>query len=210
MAEKGIVLSLCDRTTVGVQDWLADGYECWAVDIQHPKGETKEGRLTKIGADICTWFPPPDTKVAFVMAYPPCTDMAVSGARWFKSKGLKRLAHAIEMVAACAEIAEAFGSPYFIENPVSTLATYWRKPDYTFHPHEYAGYLSDPSDEAYTKKTCLWTGGGYVHPPTKSVKPSLGSKMHLLPPTDDRGDLRSVTPKGFAKAVYLSNRRSDG
>lgn len=78
------------------------------------------------------------------------------------------------------------------------------KPDYRFHPCEYAGYL--PADEqvseAYTKLTCLWTGNGFVMPTRKPVAPDLGSMMHRLPPTDDRADLRSATPRGFARAVF--------
>lgn len=93
-----------------------------------------------------------------------------------------------------------------LENPVSTISSYWRKPDFSFNPCDYAGYLDHPEDEAYTKKTCLWTGGGFRMPLEKPVEPVLGSKMHMLPPSDDRGDLRSVTPEGFARAVFQANQ----
>ena len=128
----------------------------------------------------------------------------MSGARWFRDKGLGKLAYGIRLVEASRRIAEWTGARYCIENPVGSLSTYWREPDYTFDPCDYGGYLSPPGDE-YTKKTCLWTGGGFVMPPKRPVQPTLGSLMHSLPPSDDRADLRSVTPMGFAEAVYFWN-----
>ncbi|MGE3709603.1 MAG: hypothetical protein AB7G35_08020 [Hyphomicrobiaceae bacterium] len=94
-----------------------------------------------------------------------------------------------------------------IENPVGTLATYWREPDYTFHPVHYAGYAPDPFADEYTKKTCLWTGNGFVMPDRRPGEPTLGSLMHRLSPSDDRADLRSATPMGFAIAVFQANAK---
>jgi len=96
-----------------------------------------------------------------------------------------------------------------IENPVSTLSTYWRKPDYMFDPCDYGRYL-DPPGDAYTKKTCLWVGNGFVMPPKKPVPPVEGSKIHRMPPSKDRGYLRSVTPMGFAEAVFQANAKHFG
>jgi len=202
-----IILSLFDHSTVMVQPWHKAGYECWCVDLQHPKGvQEKEPGLFQVGADILTWMPPL-RQIGMVFAFPPCTDLAVSGARWFKEKGLASLVGALSLVNRAVEIAEWSNAPYFIENPVSTISTYWRKPDYTFDPNEYAGYL--PEDErdndAYTKRTCLWTGSGFIMPIPNAVDPVLGSKMHLLPPSDQRANLRSMTPRGFARAVYEAN-----
>ncbi len=126
--------------------------------------------------------------------------MAVSGARWFRDKGLGRLIRALQLFKRSIDLAELIGGPYLIENPVSTVSSYWRKPDYTFDPCDYG----DP----YTKKTCLWTGGGFVMPPKNRVEPIEGSKMHLLPPGRDRADKRSETPMGFARAVFEANRLS--
>ena len=92
-----------------------------------------------------------------------------------------------------------------LENPVGTLSPYWRKPDHLFDPHEFAQLADDPDVEAYTKRTCLWTGGGFVMPERSPLAPMLGSAMWLLPPSADRADLRSVTPTGFARAVFLAN-----
>ena len=71
-------------------------------------------------------------------------------------------------------------------------------------PANYGGYLDPPGDE-YTKRTCLWTGNGFVVPVPKPVFPVEGSRMHFIAPSQDRSDLRSETPTGFAKAVFLAN-----
>ncbi len=135
------------------------------------------------------------------------TNLAVSGARWFRRKGLGGLSEAIDLVEACRRIAVWSEAPWMLENPVSTLSSYWRKPDYTFDLCEYGGYLDPPGDH-YTKKTCLWTGNGFVMPSPKPVLPLEGSKMPHLPPAPDRADKRSMTPKGFTRAVFEANRAS--
>ena len=200
---KGTVLSLCDRTGNMVRPWAEAGYECICVDIQHD-GIRTEGNITFIGADVRFWMPPP-RKYEIVFAFPPCTNLAVSGARWFTDKGMGGLMEALEIVEACRRICEWSEAPWMIENPVSTISSYWRKPDHTFDPCDYGGYLNPPGD-AYTKRTCLWTGGGFTMPPRMPVTPCEGSKMHRLPPSADRGDLRSVTPRGFARAVMLAQQ----
>lgn len=195
-----VMLSLCDTSGVMVRPWLKAKYECWTVDLNHEAGVHQDsGGIFRVGADVRSWRPPPEiaARVAFVAAFPPCTDMAVSGARHFKGKGLRRLAGAIETFASCVEIIEATSAPGFCENPVSTISTYYRPPDYTFNPCDYG----DP----YNKLTCLWAFNGFRMPPKRPVEPTEGSKMHFLPPTADRAALRSLTPEGFARAVFRAN-----
>jgi hypothetical protein len=205
---RSIVLSLCDYTGNMVEPWRQNGYECWIVDILHPKGISEDAskpNLVKVGADIRDWLPPrSDYKIAF--AAPPCTDLAVSGARWFSEKGLRSLIKSLQLVETCRLILEWTDAPFMIENPVSTLSTYWRKPDFMFDPCDYGGYMNPPSDH-YRKKTCLWTGHGFKMPLKRPVNPSKISWVHLLPPSANRGDLRSVTPLGFAWAVYEANKK---
>src|SRR5262249_17522930 len=124
--------------------------------------------------------------------------------RWFRDKGLGGLIESLELFDAAVRLAEWTKAPFMIENPVSTVSTYWRKPDFTFDPCDYGAYLSPPGD-AYTKRTCLWTGKGFVVPNPRNVTPVQGSKMHRLPPSQDRATLRSETPLGFAKAVFEAN-----
>lgn len=194
------VISIFDRTGNMVKPWADAGYLCHIVDIAHEPGEHRDGNVVRIGADVRTWLPPRGD-IAAAFFFPPCTDLAVSGARWFRGKGLFSLASAIELFAHAAKLAEWTGAPYLIENPVSTISTYWRKPDHVFDPCDYAGYPGG-GDDLYTKRTCLWVGGGFTMPPKRRLDPIHGSRMHLLPPSADRAALRSATPHGFATAVF--------
>ena len=206
MTERGIVVSLFDYSGVMVKPWLDADYECWIVDIQHPPGITLDGSLYRVRADLSQpWIPPLElSRVAFVSAFPPCDHLAVSGARWFQGKGLRALSESIAMFATAAEFCESTAAPYLIENPVSTISMHWRKPDYTFHPHEYAGFCLGDN---YTKKTCLWVGNGFVMPPKHPGIYEPDDRIHKCPPGPDRKNIRSQTPAGFAKAVFLANTK---
>ena len=228
---KGTVISLYDYTGEALKPWAKAGYTCYAFDIQHPKeGRVHEGICYQY-ADLHDF----DThkkifnefngrRVIFGMAFPVCTDLAVSGAAHFKRKA-ERDPHfqdkAAKHASDCADLFEDLGCPYFIENPVSVLATKWRKPDYSFHPYEYGEYIPDaeaqhprwpdyiaPKD-AYTKKTCLWTSRTFCMPqPKPTQKPDGYSTQHLkLGGKSKRTkDIRSATPRGFATAVYEFNK----
>jgi hypothetical protein len=199
-----IVISGFDISTNFVKPWADAGFTCYCVDIQNPPGETKTGNIVRVGCDIHKWNPP-KKKVAFAAFFPPCTHLAISGARWFKGKGLYPLADSIKNFAVSVKLAEMFDCPYVIENPMSTISTYWRKPDHKFDPCDFGGYL-DPPGDAYTKETWLWVGGGFVMPEYRPVFPIEGSKMHKMGPSEDRANLRSETPMGFAKAVFQYNK----
>ena len=200
---KGVVLSLCDRTGNIVQPWAEAGFECICVDSQHPEGEHRKGHITFVGADLREWLPPP-RQYAIVFAAPPCTNLAVAGASWFRSKGVGGLAEGIELVEICRRICEWTQAPWMIENPISTLSSYWRKPDFIFHPLEFGGYVGGEND-GYTKKTCLWTGCGFQIPEKRPIPMSRPNYIHHMPPSPQRGDLRSVTPPGFSQAVFEAN-----
>ena len=203
-------VSLFDSSAVMLEPWAEAGYQCWAVDIVHHRGRTISddgiNLINLIGHDLSTpWLPPFDrSEIVFVSAFPPCDHLAVCGARWFRGKGLRALASSIELFATASEWCEWSVAPYLIENPVSTISTYWRKPDCSFHPWEYAGF--EPTDN-YTKKTCLWTGGGFVMPEPFPLEgaPEPDDRIHKMPPSPQRTALRSQTPRGFARAVFMAN-----
>jgi hypothetical protein len=231
---KGIVISLYDFTGEALKPWAEAGYTCHAFDIQHPVEGRTEGNITYRHADLhkqATFhnlieeFGDNGDLTVFGLAFPVCTDLAISGAAHFKSKAKRDpdfQTKAVNYAVMCADFFEDLGVPYLIENPVSVLATQWRKPDYRFHPYEYGEYLDDheavhprwseyiADRDAYTKKTCLWTGGGFVMP-TKipTCKPTGYSTQHLkLGGKSQRTkDIRSATPRGFAKAVHEFNAR---
>jgi hypothetical protein len=203
-----IVISLCDLTGNFVKPWADVGYECFCVDLQHSIRQPKKvGNINFVWGDARSWIPP-HKKIKFFAAFPPCTNVAVSGARDFKTKGVNMLCDALELFNACLMFGHYSGAPFMVENPVSVISSYIRKPDYTFDPCDYAGYKGGELED-YTKKTCLWTGNGFVMPPVDKVEPKQGSKMHLMPPSEDRANLRSATPMGFAQAVFEANSKRE-
>jgi len=201
-----VIVSLCDKSGVMLRPWAESGHDCIAVDIQHSiRRDRTEGGIRFVWGDVRSWTPP--RPPAMVFAFPPCTDLAVSGARDFVAKGGCRLADALAIAEACHHAAAWSGAPWMIENPVGRLSTCWRKPDSTFDPCDYAGYRGGEGD-VYTKKTCIWHGGGFVMPRFDRRHPTEGSRMHLVPPGDGRADARSLTPAGFARAVFEANKTS--
>lgn len=210
-----IVDSFCDYTGNMVRPWAEDGYDCWCWDIRR-NAEIHSA----CGKGAIHWMPGDVRKLkkrptAISFAFPPCTNLAVSGARWFRLKGLRGLIDGLELVEACRELVESEERPWMLENPVSTLATYWREPDQTFDPFEYAGYPGGEND-LYTKRTCLWTGGGFLMPERKPIVPAplfgvdvkIDDRIHQMPPGEERGNLRAETPAGFARAVFEANGRA--
>ena len=233
---KGVVLSLYDYTGEALRPWAEAGYKCYAFDIQHDNstrwdfkgGGSVEFRCADLHdpeslSNLYQEFKNQD--VVFGMGFPVCTDLAVSGAAHFKRKA--EIDPDFQVKAAkyarwCAELFVSLIVPYFVENPVSRLATLWRKPDYSFHPYEYGGYIPEAQAEhpkwpeyiaardAYPKKTCLWTGYGFKMPEPKPVPVGDGySKQHLKlgGKSMKTKNIRSATPRGFAQAVFEANKR---
>jgi hypothetical protein len=208
---KGMVISCFDLTGRMVKDWAARGYDCHIVDIQHPAGKTTVGNITKWGMDVYEWEKVffrdyTGASVHFASFFPPCTDLAVSGARWFASKekanpGTRK--RAMELIHWSNRMGAKLKCPYFIENPVSVISSEWRQPDFRFHPYEYGGYHGGAGD-GYTKTTCLWVGGDFALPDRKPIKknPKIVDKIWRMAPGPDRANARSATAAGFARACF--------
>ena len=208
------VISLCDYTGQFVQPWVDAGYHAVLVDPQHGFHST-EGLVTKLAWTIEEAMPYlaevlAHGDIAFVAGWPPCTDMAVSGARWFEAKRKADpmfQAKAVAVAEQCRTIGRLSGAPWLVENPVSVLSRVFGKPDHTFNPSDYTAL--DPGDN-YTKRTCLWTGGGFVMP-SPDRDPNLGepdNRIHYASPGPERANFRSATPMGFARAVFRANGRA--
>lgn len=210
---KGIVISLCDYTGIFTKPWVDSGYEALHVDPQREGNGTILEMMPEIRKAIMSG------NVKFVAGFPPCTDLAVSGAAHFASK-LEKDKHfqakAALVAEQCRMIGEISGAPWFFENPVSVLSSIIGKPDFQFHPYEFGGYL--PRDDthpewpeyikprdAYPKKTCLWSGNGFLLPDKKEVQVEPGySEQHkkLGGKSLKTKNIRSATPRGFAIAVF--------
>jgi hypothetical protein len=185
-----LVLSLFDYSTYALKPWYEAGHECVAVDELHNDSQVPENlRPSELYAQtrlswnlesqstltrICHYLKPD-----IVLGFPPCTHLAVSGAKHFAGKAEKNPAFQAEAVALCRvveTIGNHFNVPWMIENPVGKLATMWRKPDWTFHPWEYGGMLQGKEAvhpdwpqfiakrDCYPKRTGIWCGNGFEMP----------------------------------------------
>lgn len=212
--DRPVVLSLCDLTGNFVRPWVEAGYGAVLVDPAHGLSHT-DGTTVALALTVEEAMPEIADllnrgRVELVASFPPCTDLAVSGARWFAEKGRKDSlfqARAGMVAESCRTIGAISGAPYFVENPVSVLSSLWGKPDYTFQPWQYAGW---EAKDNYTKKTCLWTGNGFSLPPVK-LAVGLGEpddRIHKAPPGPERANFRSATPQGFSRAVFAHMRKA--
>lgn len=163
----GVIISLCDLTGSMVEPWVNAGYDAVLVDPQHGK-YSNDGRIERLP---CTVIEAAarigeilrGRRVVFVSGFPPCTDVAVSGARWFAEKASKDKhfqSKAALVAEQCRMTGALSGAPWIFENPVSVFSSIFGPPQHTFHPHHYTGYCEADN---YTKQTCLWSGGGICH-----------------------------------------------
>ena len=125
-----------------------------------------------------------------MIAHPPCTDLAVSGARWFADKRADgRQQRALEFV----ELLLGADIPQIaLENPVSVISTYIRKPDQIVQPWMFG--------HGETKATCWWLKGLPPLTPTCIVE-GREARVHRMPPSENRWKLRSTTYPGMAAAM---------
>ncbi len=123
-----------------------------------------------------------------MIAFPPCTHLAVSGARWFKDKKdeqLKALAFFVSLLRAnIPRIA--------LENPVGIVSSRIRKPDQIIQPWQFG--------HGETKATCLWLKGLPPLFPTRIAMERV-ARVHREPPGPNRWKNRSRTPAGVATAM---------
>ena len=181
------ILSLCDYSGTWSSPYSEAGYTVIKIDLKN-------------GQDIRT-LPYPG-RVHGILAAPPCTHLAASGARWWKEKGPEALLESLALVDACLRFVAICRPVWWVlENPVGRLRTFLGKPRLIFNPCDYG--------DAYTKKTCLW-GDFNVNLPRTPVEPiqacKQGSWLQQLPGQSDRtAEIRSITPRGFAQAFHQAN-----
>ena len=123
-----------------------------------------------------------------MIAHPPCTHLAVSGARWFHKKR-KEQHEALEFVSA---LLDAPIDRIALENPISIISSKIRKPDQIVQPWQHG--------HGETKATCLWLKNLPKLVPTDIVE-GREARVHKMPPSKDRWKLRSETYTGIAKAM---------
>ena len=186
-----VILSLCDHTGNWARPYADAGYDVRLVDIK----QGQDVRLLKL----------PNVPVHGILAAPPCTVFASSGARWPRTDDEMR--NGLSVVDACLRVVLMCQPKWWaLENPVGKLRQYLGPPVFRFDPCDFGAMAEE---DAYTKRTCLW--GSFVIPSSlvlgrnTGVEPTQGSKMHLMAPSPERQALRSATPMGFAKAFFQAN-----
>ena len=123
-----------------------------------------------------------------MIAHPPCTHLAVSGARWFKDKQVEQL-EALEFVKT---LLGADIPCIALENPVSIISSRIRKPDQVIQPWQFG--------HGETKATCLWLKGLPKLKPSNIVE-GREQRVHKMPPGPNRWKERSRTFEGIAAAM---------
>ena len=189
--ESNTILSLCDYSGVWSQPYREAGYDVVMVD-------------EKYGRDVRLFEHPGE--VRGVLAAPPCTHFAGSGARWWKGKPESELLDGLSIVDACLRIISVCQPAWWVlENPVGRLGKWLGPHRFSFNPYEFAGYADDPDSEAYSKRTLLW---GRFYIPKKNKAPNNGTYPAFKSvggKSDRTKEVRSKTPQGFARAFFNSN-----
>lgn len=158
------------------------GHEAWSCDLLPSEDESEYHYQGGVEWFIHTG------KWDLMIAHPPCTHLAVSGARWFKDK-LTEQAQALDFVRW---LMDAPVPRIAIENPISIISSRIRKPDQVIQPWQYG--------HGETKATCLWLKG---LPKLRPTNPVDGRKprVHHMPPGPNRWKDRSRTYEGIALAM---------
>jgi len=178
------VLIGCEESQAVCIEFRKLGFNAFSCDILSCSGGHPEWHLH---GDI-TWAL--EQEWDLIIAFPPCTNLAVSGARWFPEKIADgRQQQGVDFFMqftnhACKRIA--------IENPIGIMSTIYRKPDQIIQPWQFG--------HGETKKTCLWLKGLPKLQPTDIV-PGRENRIWKMPPSKDRAKLRSKTYPGIARAM---------
>ena len=174
------VLVACEFSGIVREAFKAKGHDAWSCDLlpteipgQHIQGDVLS--ILNDGWDL-------------MIAHPPCTHLAVSGARWFKEKRDKQEA-ALSFVEA---LLYAPIEHIALENPVSIISSRIRKPDQTIQPWMFG--------HGETKATCLWLKVLPKLVPTNIVD-GRSNLVHREPPGPERWKNRSRTYQGIANAM---------
>jgi hypothetical protein len=179
-----MILIACEESQAVTIEFRKLGHEAFSCDLLpcsggHPEWHIQDNVLNHL-----------DNKWDMIIAFPPCTHLAVSGARWFKEKRNDgRQQKAIDFFKSfiyhdCKKIA--------IENPIGIMSTVYRKPDQIIQPWQFG--------HGETKATCLWLKGLPKLKPTNIVS-GRENRIWKMAPSKDRSKLRSKTYIGIARVM---------
>lgn len=175
------VLVACEFSGVVRDAFRNKGHEAYSLDIlpsESPSEYHIQDDLRNI--DVSSYD--------LLIAFPPCTYLAVSGARWFKDRQEEQK-EALDFVnyILCLPVEKIA-----VENPIGVISTKIRKPDQIIQPWQFG--------HGETKATCLWLKNLPLLTPTNIVA-GREPRIHHMSPGPDRSKERSRTYKGIAEAM---------
>ncbi len=177
------VLVACEFSGIVREAFRARGHDAWSCDLLPAEDDGQnhfQDDAVGVAYNTFRWD--------LMIAHPPCTHLAVSGARWFKEKR-------VEQEAALAFVARLLAAPIpriALENPISIISSKIRKPDQIIQPWQFG--------HGETKATCLWLKGLPKLEPTNIVE-GRTPRVHYASPGPDRWKERSRTMTGIAEAM---------
>jgi len=176
------ILIACEYSGTVREAFSKLGHDAWSCDILETEipGNHLQCDVREILGD--GWD--------MMIAHPPCTHLAVSGARWFKDKKVEQ-AEALEFVRL---LLDAPIQRIALENPISIISSHIRKPDQIIQPWQFG--------HGETKATCLWLQNLPKLQPTNIVE-GREQRIWKMPPGENRWKERSRTFEGIAKAMAI-------
>lgn len=176
------VLVACEYSGKVRDAFIAAGHDATSCDLLHTDkpGKHYQGNVFDIIND--GWD--------LMVAHPPCTHLAVSGARFFAAKKASGVQD--EALAFVQALMDAPIARIAIENPISIISSRIRKPDQIIQPWQFG--------HGETKATCLWLKNLPLLTPTNIVE-GREARIHKMPPSPDRWKKRSETFQGIAVAM---------
>jgi hypothetical protein len=176
------ILVACEFSGAVRRAFRALSHDAWSCDLL----PSEDGSIYHLMRDAVEVARLPDWDL--MIAHPPCTHLAVSGARWFKEKKTEQE----DALSFVRQLMLAPISHKAIENPISIISSRICKPDQIIQPWQFG--------HGETKATCLWLKNLPKLVPTNIVE-GRESRIHKMPPGPDRGKERSRTYDGIAKAM---------
>ena len=179
------ILVACEESGVVTQAFRNKGHEAYSCDILPTSNDRPEWHIQ---CDVRALLTPYTWDM--IIAFPPCTDLCVSGARWFQEKRRDgRQQRSIDFFLLftdlkCEKVA--------IENPIGIMSTWYGKPSQIIQPWMFG--------HGETKATCLWLKNLPNLVPTNIVD-GRENRIHRMPPGKNRSKERSKTYKGIAEAM---------
>ena len=178
------ILVACEESQAVTKELRRLGHEAYSCDLQACSGGHDEWHIQVDALQLLK------IKWDMVLAFPPCTHLAVSGARYFEEK--RRDGRQQAAIDFFMRFAECDCPRVAIENPVGIMSTHYRKPDQIIQPWQFG--------HGETKATCLWLRGLPQLRPTEIVD-GREQRIWRMPPGPERAKLRARTYPGIARAM---------